>query len=126
MKKYDPECGPDPARWLASAEDKRIDAVRAYHRRFGGFGQDLLVHASIHVIVENQLALGQPREIQTAMSRLLGEGLARHDAIHAVASVLAEHLFPILEAQGDPPSFDHSGYALALANLTSARWREVQ
>jgi hypothetical protein len=51
-----------------------------------------------HVIVENQVALGEAYPVQSVLLRLMEEGLDRHDAIHAIGSVLAERLFAGLRA----------------------------
>jgi hypothetical protein len=59
LKKYDPEVGAPASAWLAADETRRIDLVRAYHRRAGVRLPNERLHAAIHVIVENQLALGE-------------------------------------------------------------------
>jgi hypothetical protein len=48
------------------------------------------LHGLAHVMVENQIALGDPPvpAIREALVRLMGEGLDRHDALHAVGSVV--------------------------------------
>lgn len=71
-------------------------------------------------MVENQLAERIP-EVTGTLERLLNEGLDRHDAIHAIGSVLAEHLFNIMKtrpAGGDP----HAAYFAALESLSAAKW----
>jgi len=91
MKTYDPETRPDPAEWLELEESERVILVASFHRRARIQLPDLQIHAAIHTVVENQLA----EELQTVretLERLKGEGLSRHDAIHAVGSVLVEHL----------------------------------
>jgi hypothetical protein len=40
-----------------------------------------------HVVVENQVALGEATSVPEALDRLINEGLDRHDAVHAVGSV---------------------------------------
>jgi hypothetical protein len=47
-------------------------------------------HATIHVVVENQVALGEAVVID-ALARLRADGLTRLDAVHAVGTVLAGH-----------------------------------
>jgi hypothetical protein len=53
------------------------------------------LHAAIHVVVENQVALGGEIPVQETLARLMGEGLSRHEAVHAVGSVLAGILFDL-------------------------------
>lgn len=124
MEEYDPNIAPDAAEWLALSELDRVGLVEAFHEQAGGFGENLRLHATVHTVVENQLALGDPLEAQIALSRLRAGGLTRHESLHAVGSVLAEFLFPILKAQADPPEFDVSGYRRSLSELTVARWRD--
>jgi sirohydrochlorin ferrochelatase len=91
MKTYDPETAPDPAEWLGLEESKRVILVASYHRRAKIEPPEPQIHAAIHTVVENQLA----EELQTVretLERLKTEGLSRHDTIHAVGSVLVEHL----------------------------------
>ena len=123
MKRYDPTQDPGPDQWLALSEQARIDLAEAFHKRSGGFGQNLRMHAVTHVVVENQVAMGQPIEARDALARLLRDGLDRHDAIHAIGSVLVKHLFPVLKARNDPPAFDNASYVRALAGLTADEWR---
>ena len=124
MNAYDPNVAPLQDAWLALSEWERISLVEDFHRQAGDFGENLKLHASMHVVVENQLALGEPAETRNALSRLVSEGLNRHDALHAVASVLCEYIFPILKSsQSSPATFDAGGYAKALARLSSASWR---
>jgi hypothetical protein len=57
-------------------------------------------HAVFHVIVENQIAENLESALR-AIVRLRVEGLDRHDAIHAVASVLFEHVQDLINATAD-------------------------
>ena len=84
---YDPLTEPNPQQWLATDEQQRIDLVLAYHRRAGLGGPRIMAHASIHVAVENQIA-DDELPVRRIVRRLMSEGLDRHDAIHAIGSVL--------------------------------------
>ncbi len=95
MKAYDPLKAPDPAGWESLDEQERIALVLAYHRQAGITLPD--AHATIHVIVENQVAMGTKTPVRATLDRLLSEGLDRHDAIHAIGSVLAEHLNDLMQ-----------------------------
>jgi hypothetical protein len=94
---YDALKAPDPQAWLALGEQERIDEVIAYHRRYhlpmGGSAQ---LHAVAHVIVENQVAMGDPPAAREALARLMGEGLDRHDAVHAVGSIVVGFMYDVL------------------------------
>jgi hypothetical protein len=48
------------------------------------------IHAAIHLIVENQVALGDAFPANGVLLRLMKEGLDRHEAIHAIGSVFSE------------------------------------
>ena len=91
MKQYDPDRDPSPEEWLALDEQERIGLSEEYHRRHRIRIRNAKLHAVVHAIVENQLALGEPVVVAT-VARLRGEGLDRHDAIHAIGSVLSVHL----------------------------------
>jgi len=76
-------------------------------------------HAMMHVIVENQLALGDPPETRATLERLLAAGLSRHAAVHAVGSVVAEALWKVLR---DHATFDRPANARALERLRPEGW----
>ena len=82
MLKYDPEQKPHASEWLALGEQERIDLASQFHKAARIKIPNAIAHASIHVIVENQIA-ENIEPIVRAMSRLQREGLSRHDALHA-------------------------------------------
>ena len=86
--RYNADRQPDSEAWLALDEEERIDIVMASHRQKRVRLENAKVHAVAHVIVENQIALGSPPLVAATMARLMEEGLGRHDAIHAVGSVV--------------------------------------
>lgn len=118
--RYDPEVPPEPSRWQMIDEQERILLAEAYHRRAGIEVPNMTVHATVHVIIENQAATGDELPVRRAIERLMGEGLDRHDAVHAVASVLAGHLNDTLKA-GVP---DNEAYNQAVERLTAESWRK--
>ena len=93
LTKYDPDRAPDAERWRAQNEMELMDIVQRYHRRAGIRLPDERVHAALHVMVENQVALGAQTPVGEAVNRLMGEGMSRHDAIHAVGAILDKHVF---------------------------------
>ncbi len=120
--RYDPDVAPDTAAWLELDEDHRTMLAEAYHRRAGTDLPNLKVHAVIHVVVENQVALGDELPVRGAIERLMGQGLDRHNAIHAVGSVLTTYLHDLLTA--DAPQPDRlEGYKEAVERLTAESWR---
>ena len=56
MQRYDPLEAPDPEEWLELDEQERIDLVREYHRRAGIHLPNEKLHATLHAIVEAQIA----------------------------------------------------------------------
>jgi hypothetical protein len=120
--RYDPALAPDPARWLELDEGERIPLAEAYHRRAQIEVPNDKVHAIIHVVVENQVALGDELPVRQAIERLMGEGLDRHDAVHAVGSVLTAYLHDLLTA--DAPQPDRlEAYKKDVERLTAESWR---
>lgn len=76
----------------------------------------------IHVIVENQLAVSEPAVVAT-LERLQREGLDRHDALHAIGSVLLEHLNERMKQADAPSDGDpNARYFKNLEKLTAAGW----
>ncbi|BCB27870.1 hypothetical protein SKTS_27560 [Sulfurimicrobium lacus] len=94
IDRYDPEVTPDPAEWLALDEGERIQLVEAFHReaRIPLPKSARALHAAIHAVVENQLAMDDQAIVRDTLQRLLEDGLTRHDALHAIGSVLAERI----------------------------------
>jgi hypothetical protein len=121
MQRYDPLKAPDPEEWLALDEQERIDLVRDYHRRARIKLPDATLHAVMHAIVENQIALGEQLSVRRTTQRLMDEGLDRHDAIHAVGSVLAEFIFDIF-TEPKPHAVPNAAYFAALERLTAEGW----
>jgi Domain of unknown function (DUF1841) len=117
--RYDPNVQPDPEEWLATGEAERVEAVRVHHQRAKLKSGNQVVHATIHSAVETQLAEGHPHAA-AALARLLAEGLDRHEAIHAIGSVLTEEIFGILKSKR---AHDAVAYARRLDKLTAAGWR---
>ena len=121
MAMYEPSKKPNAEEWLALDEGERIELVRAFHRREKIFVPNLDAHAIVHAVVENQLAEGFPAATAT-LARLQSEGLNRHDAVHAIGSVLLEHMQNLMNGSrsgGDP----NAPYATALERLTADAWR---
>ena len=139
---YEPELDIDPEAWLDQDENTRLDAVFAYHmdhaEEFGfddaGLDLDavddtdfqdsqvaLSVHSALHGFIENQLAMNDPPEVGSALRRLRGQGLTRHDALHAIAwNFQKQFLVP----QFEQPEIeqDLSKYRRTLRSLSAKQW----
>ena len=122
MDGYDPNSSPRPTEWLRTDEGDRLESVSAYHRRKKITLPNLRLHSVIHVVIENQLALGEEIVVNT-LARLQGEGLSRHDALHAIGSVLAENLYELMP-EGDASAGEpYQRYLERLQRLTAKIWR---
>ena len=123
MERYDPEVAPTGAEWLGIDEGERLLLVEESHRdaRIPLPKRARRLHASMHVIVENQLAANDEPVVR-ALGRLMKEGLSRHDAVHAIGSVVAEEVYDLLK-EHDTPSTARTRYYAAIERLTAASWR---
>ena len=122
MNTYDPERPPPPKLWLEADEAERIDWVAAYHRRNEITVPNAQLHALVHVVIENQIALGEEEVVKT-MARLRTEGLSRHDALHAIGSVLAEHMYELMQPDQKAVEDANRRYAAKLEQLTARGWK---
>jgi len=122
LERYDPLRAPASQEWLDMDELSRIALVENYHRRAGIRLPNVRLHATFHVIVENQAALGDETPAAKTLERLMSEGVDRHEAIHAVASVLSGHITDVLSGSS-PPSDPNAPYHAALEKLTVESWR---
>ena len=117
--RYDPDRELDAKAWLELDESERAILVEDYHRRAGIKPPNLKVHAALHAVVENQIALGGDYPAAETLERLMGEGLGRHDAGHAIGSVLIVHLFEIMQGRGGGGA--NEAYVRELAKLTAKK-----
>ncbi len=81
----------------------------------------LQMHAMFHVVVENQIALGDDIPARKTLARLMREGLSRHDAVHAMASVLSSHMFNLIK-HGPTSKDSNADYYRKLEKLTAEGW----
>ena len=124
MKHYDPEIAPDSVEWLEMGEKERIALVEGYHRKQRVELPNIKVHAVLHAVVENQIAEELDSVVQ-AMDRLMAEGLSRHEALHAIGCVMADHLYEVMNAKDEKYAASmQSRYDADLNRLTVKEWRE--
>ena len=121
MNTYDPDTASAATEWLALDEGERIELVASYHRRKKTRLPNAQLHAVIHVVVENQVALGQEVVVST-LARLQAEGLSRHDALHAIGSVLAEDLYELMREPAAETNQAYGRYLDRLKALTAEEW----
>ena len=117
---YDPNKTPVPDVWLALYEAERIMLAAAYHKRIKEKLPNRRLHATIHVVIENQLAERIPAVVD-ALNRLTTDGLDRHDAIHAIGSVLTKHIFHVMKGKATSPD-SNDAYFQELKELTASAW----
>ena len=123
MYRYRPRRPPDPAMWLSLDEQDRIGLVEAFHRSERIELPNAKVHAAFHVIVENQIAEAHDPVVR-AIDRLAGEGLDRHECIHAVAWVLSQQFYSAAKSEHDEAKANvQSQYDSAVERLSAASWR---
>lgn len=116
---HDANIEPDPEAWLATDESLNLAAIEAYHVALGVDLPNLRLHATMHAIVENQLAASAPVESRATLERFVAAGVTRHDAVHAIGSVVAEAIW---SAQRRNASVDRGAMLAALARLDPDDW----
>jgi hypothetical protein len=118
---YDASRPPDPRTWILIDDTEKQLAVERHHRDLDDHPAipNARVHALLHVVVENQLASGEETEVWDALERLMNADLTRHEAIHAIGSVLIEEIVAMGREQR---RYDRHAIARALARLSAADW----
>src|SRR3989337_1358121 len=109
----------DAAEWLALDEGEQQLVVERYHKRARIRLPSRRVPAIIQAAIETQVGQGHAAASR-ALERMRAEGLDRHDAVHAVGSVMAKHMFDIMK---HGQTFDEKAYATDLDALSAERWR---
>lgn len=122
MDSYDPDLAPNAEQWLHADEAARLELVTEYHRQRRIPLPNESLHAVIHVVVENQLAMGEPA-VAAAVARLQSEGLNRHDTIHAVGTVLSEYLYVLMHEGTTARDTAYADYVKRLGSVSAASWR---
>lgn len=97
---YDPDVAPDAREWLALPEVERMRLAQNYHVAARIKVQSMKAHAALHAAIENQIASGFGPS-KRAMARLRSEGLSRHEAVHAIGSVVASFIYELGQGQTD-------------------------
>ncbi len=121
MEEYKVSIAPDPKEWLSIDEYTRLELVVEFVNKFETHIENPAkrIHASLHVIVENQLAMESEPAPET-YSRLRKQGLNRHEAIHAIGAVISEDMFEIMQGN----KHQELKYQDRLRKLTAKRWKK--
>jgi hypothetical protein len=77
-------------------------------------GASPVVHATFHQLIESQLAANEPTETRQTLEALLVQGITRHEAVHRIAAIYSQELYPVLAKRRD---FDQPGYERKLRQL---------
>jgi hypothetical protein len=93
---------------------ERLDGLS--EREIEADGTNPILHIQIHATVENQLEQDSPAGVREIVEELLGRGISRHDAVHAVGSVLIQEIYGILKEQR---AFEPERYLSDLHRLIS-------
>jgi hypothetical protein len=125
MDKYNPDQPVNSKNWLELDEAIRIELVHDFHSELDLEMADeaLSLHSTIHVLVENQLAMGV-EFIPETIAKLTRQGLNRHEAIHAIGALISEDIFDVLN--GNAEEFSQKKYRRKLEKITAKRWLKGQ
>lgn len=120
MSEYDADCRPSRDDWLELDESLRVSEIVRYHESLGEEAPESgwKLHALLHCVVENQIAL-DVGNVAATETKLIRQGLTRHDAVHAIGAVIGADVFDILKNSG---TFDPKKYRGRLEKLTAKRW----
>jgi len=83
----------------------------------------MTLHASFHVIVENQLAENITIVEQT-VAKLMRQGLDRHEAIHAISAIISEDILKVAKGEGEILTIKK--FRKRFEKITAKRWRKGQ
>lgn len=121
--KYDPHHDPNPRFWLALEEAERVFIVQKFHTEADIRNTNPVLHAMFHVIVEDQVALGDDFIAKATLERLIAEGLDRHEGIHAMGSVVVGHVHKTA-TEKETPANAAAAYQQRLNGLTASAWKK--
>ena len=124
VETYDAATPPEALAWLETGEEARIQLVVDYHTSIGDVGDNARTHCLLHVIIENQIAMGGAMEpVRERMRQLMAQGLDRHNALHALCSVLIRHMnwIGMSNIKGD----QDARYFREIRRMTAQKWRAI-
>jgi hypothetical protein len=106
--------------WKELDDGERISIVMEHHQVADIELPDEYTHALLHVVVENQIGLSEETPVEAVLRRLIDENLDRHDAVHAIASVLVNHIHELMH--GEDAALGNDDYYAELEKLTAEKW----
>ena len=121
--RYGPMKAPEAEEWRDADEAERLSAIVDYHKKARIKLPNVRAHSTFHMVVENQLAEEYECVVRT-LRRLTAAGMNRHEAIHAIGSVLASHMHALLG--GANQGFNDEEYSRDLDALEAAEWRGLR
>ncbi len=124
VETYDAATPPEALAWLEMGEEARIQLVVDYHTSIGDVGDNARTHCLLHVIIENQIAMGGAMEpVRERMRQLMAQGLDRHNALHALCYVLIRHMnwIAMSNIKGD----QDARYFREIRRMTAQKWRAI-
>lgn len=126
MKYYNPDKPLNISEWLVLDDEQRKILVSNFHESTEEEFQDdgaLTMHCYMHVVVENQIATNVDLVSET-VTKLVRQGLSRHEALHAISAIIVEDIFDMLK--GTKSEFCPKKYRRKLEKITAKRWRKGQ
>jgi hypothetical protein len=118
---YDADVAPDPEAWNRLGEHEQLRAIELHHERSAHKdGTPARGHAAVHLIVEGRIATNDPPLVAETLTRLVAEGLARHEAVHAVGRVIITLVNEMVRTGGP---FQEERFDRELQALTATTWR---
>jgi MoaA/NifB/PqqE/SkfB family radical SAM enzyme len=116
---------------IPEGEDARLLEVLKEHREYykvwgiadtidePGYtikGVNPFLHVAAHLIIENQLAEENPKEVREILKQLEEAGADRHDAIHLIANPVMEQVFYTMKHKRP---FDEQKYVSDLRRIVN-------
>ncbi len=119
---HDPSVAPNPSAWLALDEISRGDQMREWHAAhpnpaLHGAIPNPDLHASVHAVIETQIAENDPPVVAQTVDRLTAEGVNRHAVVHAIMDALVMQMHASMTSGAE---FDVAAYAMALSRMEGA------
>ena len=100
---YDPAEPIDAEEWLSIDEDERLHAVQVWVSDLTGAGiEDCVLTAVPILVVENQVAMGNPPVTRATLERLLDAGIDRRTAIRVMGEIMLDSLDAAVSGNPDP------------------------
>lgn len=122
IEQYDPDTAPDAEAWLATDEATRRLLVEVWHIKAAMIAGNATLHATMHVVIENQIAMGgEMLPVVLKLRHLMAQGLDRHEAIHALSAVMMEHMQRMMRVE-EPWANANERYLNAVRRLTARKW----